>query len=324
MFSHFRESRPMPLIIRTPRNPDVIADSGPYPHALNMLDRKRTAVQRQLRRGGLAGYEPVTQAALLALMQGAPRGAAFFDVGAHIGLYAALVRTVYRGSDVAVYAFEPTPVTAELSRRLCRRNRLDFEIVETALAAEPGAATLYASGAEATNSLEPGGPSTEKIEIETTSLDAFTASRGIDPMVVKIDVSAGEGAVLAGARVTVARSRPAIVCEIRTEACAAAIEEEVAWLLERGYTPYPLIDALPWPRWHPRDLDVLPADQRCRNWLFLPAPLSAELTGRAERWLAAIAECDARTNVLVPTGERLPPGWNKSHPHWRWPLPRTR
>ncbi len=314
----------MPLIIRTPRNPDVIAECGPYPHALNVLNRKGTVVQRQLRRGGLAGYEPVTQAALLALMQGAPRGSVFFDVGAHIGLYSALVESIFGSKEAAVFAFEPTPTTAEIGRRLRRRNRLDFEIVELALSAEPGTRTLYVStNAEASNSLTPQDDEiTEEIKVDVCTLDTFTERRGVDPAVIKIDVSAGEPAVLAGARATIARARPAIVCEVRGQAGADALEEQVGLLVASGYTPYPLIDALPWPRWHPRDIDVLPPDQPCRNWLFLPEPLSPDLTRRVRSWLAAIAECDQGTNVLVPAGDRLPLGWNRSHETRRWPMSR--
>ena len=54
----------MPLLIKVPENRAVLSATGPYPRALNMLGRRQTAVQRQLRRSGLAGYEPMTQATL--------------------------------------------------------------------------------------------------------------------------------------------------------------------------------------------------------------------------------------------------------------------
>ncbi len=87
----------MPLVVKIPENASVISASGSYPRALNVLDRRETAVQRKLRSEGLAGYEPLTQAVLLALAQRASKGGAFLDVGAHIGLYSALVDSIFGG-----------------------------------------------------------------------------------------------------------------------------------------------------------------------------------------------------------------------------------
>jgi len=76
----------------------------------------------------------LTQATLLALAQRAPAGSAVYDVGAHIGLYAALIDAVYGRSPRAprVIAFEPTPETAGICSGIRRHNGLGFELVESA------------------------------------------------------------------------------------------------------------------------------------------------------------------------------------------------
>ena len=206
----------MPLIVKTPMNVQVIAESGSYAQRLDVLNRKTTAVQRQLRRGGLASYEPPTQAALLALMQLAPEGAAFFDVGAHIGLYSALIDLIYASKGAKTFAFEPTPTTATIGRRMKRVNKLGFELVELALSNAPGSATLYVSAkAETSNSLNPDHRDhAGEFTVELSTVDLFTAARGVDPAVMKIDVETNEPNVLAGSYETIRRARPAIVCEI--------------------------------------------------------------------------------------------------------------
>jgi FkbM family methyltransferase len=307
----------MPLIVQTPRNASVIADCGPYPHRLNVLNRKQTAVQRQLRRGGLASYEPSTQATLLALMQLAPAGAAFFDVGAHIGLYSALVDLILSSRGVRVFAFEPTPTTAAISRAMKRENGLSFELVELALSEKPGTATLYVSAkAETSNSLNPEHREhAGEFTVEVNTLDLFTAGRSVDPAVIKIDVETNEPNVLAGAYDTIARARPAIVCEI-LPGTMTQIEPHVRALADLGYHAYLLTDTLPWPARQVADFANLAdvADPDARDWLFLPEPLSYRLTDTVATWLDAIAVCDESTNLLVPAGTKPPSGWNADHP----------
>ncbi|MEK8171140.1 hypothetical protein NKH77_21310 [Streptomyces sp. M19] len=146
----------MPLAVTLPLNPDSLAAHGPYPRALNVLSRERTAVQRRLCRAGLAGYEPLTQATLLTLAQQAPEGTAVYDVGAHIGLYAALISAVCGPRGPRTYAFEPTPDTADLADEIRAYNGLGHEVVRTAVASAPGTAELYLSlKAESSNSSTP-------------------------------------------------------------------------------------------------------------------------------------------------------------------------
>jgi FkbM family methyltransferase len=313
----------MPLIVKTPMNPRAIAECGTYSQRLNMLNRRETAVQRQLRRAGLAGYEPVTQATLLALMQRAPRRAAFFDIGSHIGLYSALVDTVFANRGARVFAFEPTPATANISRRLRQYNDLHFEVIQEALSAQPGTATLYLSDkAETSNSLNPDYRAhIGAVPVTVSTLDAFTARRRIDPSVIKIDVETNEPQVLAGGVGTIARARPAIICEVLGAADAVGLTPHVRMLDGLGYRSYPLTRSVPWKAVPPYEIGRLPADAECRDWLFLPRPLTRRLARDVRAWINAIDECDESTNLMVPAGEAPPAYWNAAHPI---PAPRFR
>ena len=73
-------------------------------------------MQRRLRREGLAGYESLVQATLLALCEQKTEKLVFYDVGAHIGLYVAMVSAIFHRANPTCYAFEPTPVPEQRGR----------------------------------------------------------------------------------------------------------------------------------------------------------------------------------------------------------------
>jgi FkbM family methyltransferase len=304
----------MSLIVSTPRNAAVISRYGSYPQRLNVLDQRQTAVQRQLRRGGLAGYEPTTQAVLLSLMEKAPPGAAFFDIGAHIGLYSALVETILGNRGCRIIAFEPTPTTAAIGRSMRHENGLTFELVELALSDEPGTATLYVSAkAETSNSLNPDHRDhAGEFTVEVSTVDRFTAAGGVDPAVIKIDVETNEPNVLAGAYETIARARPAIVCEI-LNATTPRLQPHIEALFGLGYHAYLLTNDLPWKAMQFEDIERL-SKAGTRDWVFLPEPLTDALTRSVSGWLDAIVACDETTNLLVTADGQLPGDWNANHP----------
>ncbi|MFD9903372.1 FkbM family methyltransferase [Streptomyces sp. NPDC059063] len=301
----------MPLAIKLPANPGALSATGPYASALNVLSRKETAVQRQLRRAGLAGYEPLTQATLLALAQQAPAGTAFYDVGAHIGLYSALVSAVYREKALDVFAFEPTPATAALSRTIRDVNGLGFELVEAAVAGAPGTAELFLSDkAESSNSLNPAHRrSSASVRVPVVTLDGFTVERAAVPHVIKVDVETFEADVLQGALSTISRHRPWIVCELLPSSEPEGLRDVLGALVEQGYGLHVIEPQLPW----------LPLNEKnyrshighhCRDWLLAPQPLSAAFHRLVRQWLIAILACDETTNLTVPAGTPFPEGWN--------------
>ncbi|UUU24209.1 FkbM family methyltransferase [Streptomyces sp. DSM 40750] len=300
----------MPLAIRLPHHSGVLEADGSYPRALNVLSRKQTAVQRQLRRSGLAGYEPVTQATLLALAQQAPPGSAVYDVGAHIGLYAALIDAVY-GHRLSVHAFEPTPDTARICEDIRRHNGLGFELITSAVSDTPGTAELCLSlKGESSNSLNAAHRKhTETVSVPVTTLDAFTEERSARPHLIKIDVETLEGQVLAGALETVRRHRPWIVLEILPSSDHDALGRALDVLTELGYGLHLLQPESPWPGRNRGDYRRHVGGQ-CRDWLLAPAPLTYDFHHAVRTWLRAILACDERTNLIVPAGVFFPHGWN--------------
>jgi FkbM family methyltransferase len=301
----------MPLAITLPLNPEVLDSSGPYPRALNVLSRKQTAVQRQLRRSGLAGYEPTTQATLLALAGQAPASSAVYDIGAHIGLYSALISAVYRSGGPHPIAFEPTPETAGLCRRIRECNRLGFEVQQTALSSEPGTAELYFSHkSESSNSLNPGHRKhSESVTVPVTTVDAFTAERGVTPYLIKIDVETFEAAVLTGSLTTIRRHRPWIVCELLPSADHDALRTALAPLIAMDYGLHPITPEAPWHRYD--ETTYRPAvSGQCRDWLLAPRPLTPAFHRAVRQWLIAILACDETTNILTADKTSFPHGWN--------------
>ncbi len=296
----------MPLFIRTPRNDSVVSTTGTYRRYINILDRKQTAVQRALRRGGLGQYEPPVQAALLALVEGSPRSQVFYDVGAHIGLYSALVSTVYRRSSVRVIAFEAAKDTADVCRSVARKNKLDFEVVEKAVSSSEGTKRFYLSPtAETSNSLNAKFRRGDTfVEVEAITLDRFVTGGAPAPTVMKLDVETHEPDVIRGARATIERCRPWIVCEFLDKADRRKVQETVQWLKGLEYSFYRLSD----PLWHSHSIQevVDDLDTRDRDWLLAPTPVWEGLKTRVGRWSAAIAECTAETNVLVSSGDETP------------------
>lgn len=288
-----------------------------------MLSRKQTAVQRQLRRAGLAGYEPVTQATLLALSQRAPAGSAVYDVGAHIGLYAALIDAVYgrRPDGPRVHAFEPTPETARICAEIRRHNDLGFELIESAVAAEPGSAELYLSlKGESSNSLNSAHRShDESVTVPVTTIDAFTEDRHARPHLIKIDVETLEGQVLEGALETIRRYRPWIVLEILPSSDHKSLERALTAVTGLDYGLHLIQPETPWHGRGPQNYRPYVGSQ-CRDWLLAPEPLTYDFHHAVRGWLAAILACDEGTNLEYPGGSPLPRGWNA--PYGRTPTSR--
>jgi len=302
----------MPLMIRLPRNHAVLTDTGSYPSALNILSRKQTAVQRQLRRGGLASYEPATQATLLSLVQLSPRPTVFLDVGAHIGLYSAMMAAIFPSNLVQVIAFEPTPHTAGIARDVAKFNRLSFTVEETALSSSSGTARLYISAkAETSNSLREGfRTATDVLDVPVTTLDDYCLKRDLSPGVVKIDVETFESKVLRGGLGTFRKDRPWVVCELLRSSEAESTDAVLLELESIGYTMHRYDDRDGWiPSSSRTYRDQLDPEQR--DWLLAPRELPDTFATVLGGWLSAIAVCSQETNLLVPAGERPPASWDR-------------
>jgi FkbM family methyltransferase len=134
----------------------------------------------------------------------APGGIAL-DVGANAGAYALLFGQWIRPGG-RVFAFEPSPEAFEGLRRHVELNGLAgvVELVRAAVSDVGGTAALIGAGHHGTSRLAaPGEAGTETVE--TVTIDAFCATHGITPTLIKIDVEGFELEALRGARETIAR-----------------------------------------------------------------------------------------------------------------------
>lgn len=265
--------------------------------SIDIIDPNATAVQRALRRDGLAGYEPSTIATLLTLFDEHSEGLSFFDVGANMGLYALLCAAIFDPDEV--HAFEPTPTTVDVLRKIVRTNRFNVEVVAEALGDVNSTANLHLSTAsDSSNSLVEGfKQSTETVSVPVRRLDDYVAASGVAPTIMKIDVETHEPAVLAGASETIARHRPYIVIEVlyrRRRDHGVEITEVMA---PHGYTYYRLDEA---PSWTAESIVTGTRGRTDSDWLLAPEPLNADFEDRWMGWKGRLAECGPERNSRVP------------------------
>ncbi len=304
----------MSYSVPLPDNLRCAALGGVPPRRMEMLDGWSTAVQRQLRRGGLRSFERQTMATLLAVFSRQTPGFVFFDVGANIGLYSMLCELLFKPGKVV--AFEPTPGTAAITRRIAAENGVDTVVEQVALGDEPGEADLFLSDvSDSSNSLLRGfKPSAETVAVLVETLDGYVESTGVVPNVIKIDVEGFEPQVLAGGEETLRRHRPTLVVEV-LHRLGRDYGPALNDVLDRfGYTNYRISSI---PTWEPRPklrggrkARKQPGRERegspYRDWLLMPEPLPAEFAADYGAWCKAIGACTKSLNAGDP-GRSLGP-----------------
>lgn len=138
--------------------------------------------------------------------QFASAGDLVFDVGAHVGNRTRALTSL----GCRVVALEPQPHVAATLRTLVGR-RADVTVVEAAVAAAPGRATLAISERTPTVSTladewredrerEAGFAAVrwnDRVDVETVTLDGLIERFGV-PVFIKLDIEGGEEAALAG------------------------------------------------------------------------------------------------------------------------------
>ena len=283
----------MPLAVKLPS----IEDSAQPVKYLNVLSRKKTAVQRQLRREGLGGYEPEFLSSMLAFGSVLPRGFTFLDVGSHIGLYAALLEKLF---EARATAFEATPDTAEECRVLRRANGLSFDIVNAAVSNEAKEVAFYLSPkSESSNSLNATfRPGSDVIHVSATTLDLHC--RDMTPHLIKIDVETHEPEVLLGGMDMIRRARPIIACEILPKTNEETLTRAVRELSEMGYILYHVSEEMVWPEVSLGQVSHL-LDHAKRDWVLTPKPLDSRYHDFRGKWLTALKGCGQETNLLTPS-----------------------
>src|ERR1043165_2330392 len=141
------------------------------------------------------------------------RGGTAVDVGANQGFFAYALSELAGGGG----ASEPTPDYA-LFARIMLRGRA--EVPRLALADKPGHAAFHVPIDHDGTVLHLAGslkgthgqfPRTRTYEVEVRTLDSFGLA---DVRFIKVDVEGSEREVLDGARLTIARDRPALLLEL--------------------------------------------------------------------------------------------------------------
>lgn len=156
------------------------------------------------------------------------------DVGANTGVYA-LIAACLR-PDARVYAFEPVRRTFEKLEANKRMNGFSIQCVNAALSDRAGMATIYDPGDEVVYSISVNknlyeGSTVSPVEVPILRLDDFIDQHHVPKIdLLKIDVETHEPEVLRGFGRYLGEHRPALLIEIRDEAVAAGVEEQVAGL----------------------------------------------------------------------------------------------
>jgi FkbM family methyltransferase len=240
-------------------------------------------VPRRLAQHGLAGYESEALACFLAATDVAGPGAVL-DIGANVGIYAALAAALTQRE---VRAFEPMPSLVDAARRVAADNRLRYTTELLALGAQNGSADLYLSlNSDTSNSLAAGfRESSARIEVPVETLDSYVARTGIVPAVMKVDTETTEPDVLAGAARTIREHRPWILCEV----LAGRVEDRLTEVLTPlRYRWYHVTGALPY-----EQATQIAGDRTYSElmWLFAPDEPGESFWAAVRARAAALAEC---------------------------------
>ena len=160
---------------------------------------------------------------------------AFLDVGAHIGYY-----SLYMLPRVeAVYALEPDPrVRALLEKNVSAIPNI--EVISSAVSATEGAAHFTLERHSEVSQLSRAGDSaSEQIEVQVTTIDAFSARRSLATEAIKIDVEGHDTEVIRGALRVLTGQQPLVLTEAKPDrelfALAGRVNYRVfAWLRYAG------------------------------------------------------------------------------------------
>jgi FkbM family methyltransferase len=191
--------------------------------------------------------EPPVQEALRRLL--AP-GAVFYDVGANVGFFTILGARLV-GAEGRVIAFEPVPACARaVASNIALNDFAHAEIREQAVGAASGSARLLVVGEASWSHLASTGRHADvraEIDVSVVSIDELVAAGEIPPPdVLKIDTEGAELQAIEGMRETIARRRPAIVCELHdTNAEFCALMDELGYVTTNLDGPEPVASAGP-------------------------------------------------------------------------------
>jgi FkbM family methyltransferase len=166
-------------------------------------------------------------------------GSVIYDVGAHVGAVTFGAARL-AGSTGCVVAFDVDPENIASLQECCRLNHYEerIRVVHTAVwssnkeVAFRRGLTRRSHGGVMSDGLQPVRADGEILAVTSTTLDAFIASQGPTPDLIKIDVEGGEYEVLRGGEVLFKRDRPRVIIEVHHEDVMDPIEK---WIEEFRY-----------------------------------------------------------------------------------------
>jgi FkbM family methyltransferase len=291
------EDRVVPIALPAPAAASGAAATAGTPsrELITMTLPSQLRVPRKLAYHGLAGYEPEGLACFLAAADVAGPGAVL-DIGANVGIYAALAAALTQRE---VRAFEPMPSLVDAARKFASDNGLGFTTELLALGAENGSASLYLSpNSDTSNSLAAGfRDSASHIEVPVETLDSYVARTGVVPAVMKVDTETTEPDVLAGAAATIVKHRPWILCEV----LAGRVEDRLTEVLEPlNYYWYPVTGDVPY-----EAAEKIAGDETYTHlmWLFAPEEPGDAFWAALRAWQAALAECTPERGAQLRSRE---------------------
>jgi FkbM family methyltransferase len=194
-------------------------------------------IARDLFWTGFKGYEYETTKLFYEL---AKRSKVIFDIGANIGYYTLLAAIGNEGGQV--FAFEPVPKIYEyLKRNIALNPKSNVIAISSAVTNFDGEITLYIPADDgiipvSVSTLEGFRETEGEISVPAITIDSFVYKNQIEKVdLMKIDTEATEHIVLEGARHTLKRDKPIIICEVLKEKTERALE---ALLSDLGYKYY--------------------------------------------------------------------------------------
>ena len=156
-------------------------------------------------------------AVVQALQEHAHPKSVFYDIGANHG-YFSLLGCVLVGHQGHCYSFEPLPQNVAVLQHVTRINRIvNHTLVQSAVSNSKGMAQLFLTGENDYRPSLVAGGHTDKLEVETITLDDFSKNHRL-PDLLKVDVEGAEMLVLEGAERLLSGSHsPAWIIEVHTE-----------------------------------------------------------------------------------------------------------
>jgi FkbM family methyltransferase len=166
-----------------------------------------------------------------------------YDIGAHVGFITLMAARRLASGRGRVIAIEPAAANFTMLRRHVDINELSDRVttLQSLVGETPAAAVPFVSKPEqfTANSLAYAIDGGETTPTPMTSVDRLVADGHAPPTHLKIDVEGYEGFVLRGARATLARYRPLVICAFHPEPLALLNESGAAivgFMRELGYS----------------------------------------------------------------------------------------